>query len=350
VYKNRILIKILGIIIFISFVVFLGSLGYYFIEGYPMLDAVYMTIITLTTTGFGEVIPLSEKGKIFTMFLLLVGMGIVTYSISSLISYIFSIDFSIKRRERMEKRISQFKNHTIVCGYGRMGEIICKKLNDEGVPFVVIEQREHLIKMLEKAKFHYIEGDASNDENLEKAAIKQAKVLVSVIDSDSDGLYITLAARSFNPGIHIIARANEQNAKKRMIRAGANKVVLPFVMSGLRVAESIINPAVEAFLSLEDIQNEGSVHLGDLHITPDSTIVGSTIGEIGPSVDNLIIVGIRKKDQSFIFSPRGKYQFEEDDCIIVMAEQEHYLEMKKRFNLSTHGFYDTKAERESILS
>lgn len=247
----------------------------------------------------------------------------------------------------MEKKISDFENHTIVCGYGRMGEVICKKLSSEGVPFVVIEKREDLIRMLEKAQYNFIEGDASNDETLLKASIKKAKVLVSVIDSDSDGLYVTLAARSYNPKLHIIARANEQNAKKRILRAGANKVVLPFVMSGLRVAESVINPAVEEFLSLEEFQNEGSVHLGDLHITPESDIVGKSIGEIGPFIEKLIIVGVRKQDKSFVFSPRGKYLFENGDCIIAMGEQDDYIEMKKRYNLSSHGFYETKAERQA---
>lgn len=231
-----------------------------------------------------------------------------------------------------------------------MGEIICKKLSDENIPFVVIEKREHLIKILAENKYHFIEGDASNDECLEKAAVQNAKVLVSVIDNDSDGLYITLAARSYNPDIHIIARANEQNAKKRMMRAGANKVILPFVMSGLKVAESIINLAVEEFLSLEDIQNEGTVHLGDLHITPESTVVGKTIKSIGPNIEKLIIVGIRKEDNTFLFSPRGSYEFEAGDCIIAMGEQDDYIDMKKQFNLSSHGFYETKAEKEAALT
>lgn len=346
--KDKVYLKILGIVLFLGVVVFLGSLGYYFLEDYTPLDAVYMTVITLTTTGFQEVVPLSTNGKIFTMGLLLIGMGIVTYSISSMASFIFSIDFSIRRREKMEKSIRKFKNHTIVCGYGRMGEIICKKLKDEGVPFVVIEKREELIKMLQMAGFYYIEGDASNDENLEKAAIKEAKVLVSVIDNDSDALYITLAARSYNSRLHIIARANEQKAKKRMLRAGANKVILPFVMSGLKVAESIINPAVEEFLSIEEIQNEGSVHLGDLLVTSQSNLLGKSIREIGSEIQGIIIVGIKKnKDDTFIFSPRSHYEFELGDSIIAMGDTDDYIEMKKRFNLSSHGFYESKAEREA---
>ncbi len=341
--RNKILLKIFKIVIVISFIVFLGSLGYYFIEDYSVLDAIYMTVITLTTTGFGEVVPLTANGKIFTMGLLLVGMGIVTFSISSIISYIFSIDFSIKRREKMEKKISNFKNHTIVCGYGRMGEIICKKLSEEGVSFVVIEQRENLIRMLEKAKYFYIEGDASSDENLEKAGVQNAKVLVSVIDSDSDGLYITLSAKSYNPDIHIIARANEQNAKKRMLRAGANKVILPFVMSGLKVAESIINPAVEEFLSLEEFKDESALNLGDLHVVADSTIVGKSIKDIGSKAANLIIVGVRKNKESFLFYPKGKYQFELGDCIIVLGKREDYIKMKDEYKLCSHGILEDQA-------
>ena len=125
-HKHPIFFKIAMIILFISFVVMCGSFGYWYIEDYTLLDAVYMTVITLTTTGFGEVIPLSSNGKLFTMVLLLIGVAVVTYSLTSIMNYIVSIDFSHRRREKMEKKISQLSDHTIVCGFGRMGEIICK--------------------------------------------------------------------------------------------------------------------------------------------------------------------------------------------------------------------------------
>lgn len=337
------LVKKIALISALVFVIiFAGSLGYYFLEDYSWLDAVYMTAITLTTTGFGEVVPLTSKGKMFTIVLLLMGVGVVTYSISQMVSYVASIDFSQRRRKKMEKKIMKMKNHTIVCGYGNMGEIICKKLKEEGVKFVVVEKRETLIQMLEKAGYDFIEGDAAHDEILEKAGVREAKVLVSVIDSDADGLYITLAGRSFNPNLLIIARASEPSAKPRMIRASADKVILPFVMSGLKVAESVINPAVEDFLNLDkgEVTTDNTmIQLADLFVTKDSSIVGKSLKEVGPKVSSLIIVGVRKSDHSFQFNPRGDYVFEVGDCLIAMGKQASYKETKELFNLSTETPY-----------
>lgn len=184
-------IKLLKVISFLTFVVLLGSFGYQYIEGYSFIDAVYMTVITLTTTDFGEVQPLG------------------------------------------------------LYGFGRMGPIICKRLYEKGIQFVVIEKNPHLISQLQKTDYFFIEGDAANDENLVKAGIEKAKFLVSVIECDADGLYIALAGRSFNPDLQITVRTNEANAERRMKRAGANKVILPFLMSGMKVAEYVINPNFE---------------------------------------------------------------------------------------------------------
>lgn len=337
--EKDVIIKIIKTVLFIKAVILIGSMGYYFIEGYSMTDAIYMTVITLTTAGFQEVVPLTFKGKVFTIFLLLTGMGIVTYSLSSIVSYIASLDFTKRRRDKMEKNISDFTNHTIVCGYGRMGEIICRKLEKEGVKFVVIEKRESLINHLSKTEFHYIEGDAAHDDNLLKAGIERASVLVSVIDSDADGLYITLAARSFNPDLNIIVRANEPSAQKRMKRAGANKVVLPFVMSGLKVAESVVNPTAEDFFSIPDPTGDSVeyIQVCDLYVNENSTIVGKTLSDIGEKIQGLIIVGIRKKDHSFQFKPRGSYVFEEGDFIITLGEQSQHKAAQKEFNLCFHA-------------
>lgn len=328
---NSIFLKIFQVSMIIILIIILGSIGYWQIEDYDFVDAVYMTIITLTTTGFQEVKPLSENGKIFTMFLLLLGMGTVTYSLTSIVTYVTSIDFSKRRRDKMEKRINLFKNHTIVCGYGRMGEIICKRLEEENIPFVVIERREALVQLLKQRSYHYVEGDAAHDEHLIKAGVERAKVLVSVIDSDADGLYIALAGRSFNANLQIIVRASEQNAKQRILRAGADKVILPFVMSGMKVAESIINPAVEDFLNIHDSQTvEGEpIQLADLFVTEESTIIGKSLEEIGPQCRKIIIVGIRKNNRNFIFSPGGEYRFEVGDCLITMGEQIAYKETKE---------------------
>lgn len=328
-----VVLKILKVLAFIAFVVFLGSVGYMMLEGYEVLDAVYMTVITLTTTGFREIAPLSERGKIFTIVLLLTGVGVVTYSLSSIVSYIASIDFSKRRREKMEKKIAQMKGHAIVCGYGRMGEIICRKLSEEGVPFVVIEKKPQLVGFLKQTNYLYIEGDAANDDNLMRAGIENAKTLLTVIDSDADALYISLAGRSFNPEIYIIARANEPNAQKRMIRAGANKVVLPFVMSGMKVAETVINPEVEDFFRLPDTDAESNefMRIADLFVTEDTDLAGKSLKEIGPKLEGIIVIGIRKEDKSFLFKPDSSYVFQLGDCLVTMGEGTTHQKLHESF-------------------
>lgn len=334
--KHPIFFKILSVVGFILFIVSCGSFGYWYIEDYAPLDAIYMTVITLTTTGFGEVIPLTKNGKIFTMVLLLIGVAIVTYSLTTIMNYIVSIDFSNRRREKMEKKISELEGHTIVCGYGRMGEIICKKLHEEGITFVVIEKRESLIQLLKANRFLHIEGDASTDENLEKAGIEKAKTLVSVIDSDADGLYIALAGRTYNPDMHIIVRANERSARKRMIRAGADKVVLPFVMSGMKVAESVITPEVEESFSIPTVNNDGDtqIKIMDLLIGEESQLIGQTIDSVGVEIRKLIIIGVKKADKSFTFNPDGEYVFEVGDTIVAMGELDACSDAVEKFSLS----------------
>ena len=338
--SNRtVLFKIMVISGFILSIVLGGSLAYSHIENLSFLDALYMTVITLSTTGYGDIIPKTEVGKIFTIILLLMGVGVITYSVSTILSYIVAIDFSQRRRIKMEKKVKQFEGHTIVCGFGRMGQIICKKLKEEDVKFVIIEKSESNASVLENLHYNYILGDAAHDEVLQRAGVESAKVLVSVIDNDSDGLYIALAGRSFNKTIQIIIRANEPNAQRRMIRAGADKVVLPYVMSGLKVAESVINPAVEDFLSINGLHGKGIedelVQLADLYIDKNSDLINKNLSEVGPTMKKMIIVGIRKTDRTFVFNPRGDYVFEEGDCLIAMGDQESYCQTRDMYNLKS---------------
>jgi voltage-gated potassium channel len=335
-----VLLKVIGISICILTIVLCGSFIYADIENMTFFDALYMTVITLSTTGYGDLVPKTVEGKAFTMVLLLMGVGVVTYSISTILSYITSIDFTQRRRIKMEKRVAKLEGHTIVCGFGRMGEIICKRLKEQKIDFVVIEKRDNLIEKLNEAGHEYIVGDAAHDDMLMKAGVEKAKVLVSVIDNDSDGLYIALAGRSFNKNLYIIVRANEKSAEKRMIRAGADKVVLPIVMSGLNVAESVINPAVEDLFNIKGMTSgkgeEVPIQLADLYIPKESSLINKRLEEVGPAMQELIIVGIRKANQDFIFNPRGDYSFSEGDCIIALGKQDSYLKTKEFFHLNNN--------------
>lgn len=337
--SKTVIIRVSLISLFIITIVGSGTLVYANLEDMELFDALYFSVITLTTTGYGDVVPKTPEGKRFTIYMLLMGVGALTYSISTILSYIASIDFTQRRRMKMEKKISNLEGHTIVCGYGRMGEIICKRLRDEGVRFVVIEKRDQLLTKVEELGYNHIVGDAAHDEILLKAGVEKAKVLVSVIDDDSDGLYIALAGRSFNKDMQIIVRANEKSAEKRILRAGADKVVLPYVMSGLNVAESVLNPAVEDFLSIKGMKGshgeEVPIQLADLYVSEASDIIGKKLEDVGPTIEKMIIVGVRKPNNKFVFNPRGDYVFEEGDCMIAMGDQESYCSTRDRYHLTS---------------
>lgn len=307
-----------------------GTIGYQLIEGWNFIDSLYMSVITLTTVGYSEVKPLSDLGKFFNMGLILWGVAIVAYASSRLVANITNIDFDKRRKLKMQKIIDSLNGHTIVCGYGRMGEVICNELHKSGFKFVVIEKDELLIKKLKDKNYFYIEGDAAHDDELVAAGIKRARGLVSAINSDSNGLFIALAGRSMNKELFITIRANDLKAKNRILRAGANKVVLPHIMSGQKVADSLINPAVEDFFDLTGASEKSDkLQLADLIVSKESKLHQRSIKEMGNSLKDLIIVGIRNSEKEFQFKPSSDYRFKAGDCIITMGTVKDYHDAKQ---------------------
>ena len=318
--KKKQLIGLLSVLVLVTC---MGTMGYRFIEGWSLFESFYMTIITLTTTGFMEVKPLSTEGRAFTVILLMMGMGIVVFSVSAIMSAVMSIDFRERRRRKMQEKIDLISDHSIVCGYGRMGKIICRELFDAKHKFVVIAKE--FTEEQEELNYFQIIGDASQDEILIKAGIKRASNLITVIDSDHDSLYLTLAARSLNPKLHIMARANQESAERKLKLAGATRVFLPLIMSGHKVAESILNPAVEDILNISGVRGSGGTfQLADVYITAKSPLIGKTLKNCGLSKKQILIVGIRKRDNSFNFAPGGEYEFELGDCLIALGSKEDY--------------------------
>lgn len=316
--------KIVALLFFLIFATLAGTLGYYFIEGWTLFESLYMTVITLTTTGFMEVRPLSVEGRVFTIILLMCGMGIVVFSVSAIMTWVMGIDFNERRRRKMQEKIDALKEHSIICGYGRMGKIICSELHDANHEFVVIAKDFPEVEG-EDLKFLHIVGDASHDEILVKAGIKNAGNLITVIDNDHDSLYLTLAARSLNPKLQIMARANQESAERKLKLAGATKVFLPLIMSGHKVAESILNPAVEDILNISGVKGKGAqFQLADVYIKSKSPLIGKTLKTCGFTKEQILIVGIRKRDNTFYFAPGGDYEFEIGDCLIALGSKKDY--------------------------
>ncbi|MBL6990136.1 MAG: NAD-binding protein [Bacteriovoracaceae bacterium] len=331
-------LKLSHILIIIFSLIFVGITGYMVLENWNFTDSLYMTMITITTTGFKEVRELSPYGKYFTMGLMVLGIAMFAYFATALMALIVGKDFEKRRREKMNKKIAELKNHTIICGFGRIGQVICRELASQKAKFVVIEKKADHIALLKKTNYFWIEGDAANDDNLFLAGVKKAKVIASMIDSDADGLYIALASRSINPKLHIVVRAEDEAAKKRILRAGADKVILPIIMSGKKIAESIINPAVEDFLDITGASVKGKrIQLADLLVLKGSSLIGQDLETKGPEMPELIIVGVRKPDEQFVFFPKKEYVFQEGDCLISMGTKESYQDALHRFSLDTYA-------------
>lgn len=296
-----------------------GTLGYSYLEGWSFLDALYMTIITLSTTGYEEVNKLSSTGRWFTMTLIIFGVGMIAYISANFFDNLTD-NLQHRGRKKMENKIKKLNHHTIVLGFGRMGKSVCNQLAHAGKNFVVIESNPDLIDELESRKYHWIQGDGADDENLKKAGIFRASHLVSVVDNEADGLFAAIAAKSLNPEIYVIVRADSEQSRRKMEMAGADKVILPYLMSGRKIAHQIIQPNIEDFLELSNIDGEKkTLKLVDILVTEDSPLATKTLKNCGLRRDGLMVVGIKRSDQNFIFAPDADMKFVPGDIIIAIG-------------------------------
>lgn len=311
-----------------SFLVFgvisFGTLGYMKIEGWPLLDAFYMTVITITTVGFKEVHEVSHDGRVFTVVLIFTGMGLIAYLLSMIAQAM--AEFQIRHiigRSKLEKRIRNIKNHYIICGYGRIGKIIVKELKLHKIPMVVIDNMPQLGELLEEEEIPFINTDATSEDALIKAGIERAKGLVAVVKSDADNLFITMTARGLNPNLFILARADEEHTEKKLLRAGANRVVMPYLIGGQKMAQSITRPAVSDFLEFTLHNRKIGLELGEIMVDGKSKLNGKTLVEsnIRQEMD-VIIVAIKKKDGEMHFNPSSFTRIEEGDTLVALGRSQ----------------------------
>lgn len=245
-YLKRIYINI-GLIIFsFSF----GIFGFALLEGYTWIDAVYMTIITLSTVGYGEVEKLSEHGKIFTSVFIVINIGIFAYALSTIVSFIAGGEFiSFFKDYKNLKKVNMLQNHVIVCGYGRNGMQVCSELKKENCPFVIIEHDEKVIKQLQDLEIPYIEGNATDESVLKQARIDTARAIITTLPEDADNIFVVLTARYLRKDLLIISRASRDNAEVKLKRAGADNVIMPERIGGAQMASLVIKPDVLEFVA-----------------------------------------------------------------------------------------------------
>ncbi|GAB4134730.1 MAG: potassium channel protein [Raineya sp.] len=305
------------------------------IEGYGLLDAFYMCVITVATIGYQEVKQLSDAGKIFNSFYILANLALFAFVISTLTSYIFEGELkNIFRKYRTQKIIKKMKNHIIVCGYGRNGFNVCQELNRLNVHYVLIERLEqHLHNFEPKPHRLYIVGDATLEETLLEANIKEAKALIIALPNDANNVFITLTARELNPSLYIVCRASEQSAEKKIYRAGANKVIMPEALGGIHMAQLIIKPHIVEFIDLISGLDKMKLQLEEISTKElKKEYKHCSIKELQNQKDNEVnIIAFKDKAQGFVLSPKEDTTLSDDQVLIILGTKESIKEFKNKY-------------------
>ncbi len=301
-----------------------GTLGYYFIENWSLFDSLYMTVITVTTVGYLEVHTPSVAGRAFTIFLALGGVFTLFYTGTEFVRLMISGEFqALLGIRRMERNLAALHDHLIVCGYGRMGRLTCQEFSAHQLPFVVIDEHEELLEDFDIPYGIPLHGDATSDETLQKAGVTRARALVAVAGSDADNLYITMSARLLNERLLIVARAEDEGAQSKLIRAGANRVVSPYIIGGSQVAHAVLRPTVVDFIELATRTEHLELQIEETQIAAGSPLAGSNIQNAQLRRDlGLIIVAIKKPDGRMHFNPAPDTVMQGGDILIALGSRE----------------------------
>ena len=307
-------IVIVGVISF-------GTIGYSIIERWNLFDSLYMTIITLTTVGYGEVHTLSKAGKFFTIILILSGVGSMLYALGSGAKTLIEGELrEILGRKKVSKTIEGIRGHYIICGYGRMGKIISKEMSSHGAHFVVIEKSPEVLATVDK-DILAIQGDSTQDAILKEAGIEKARGLISVLSSDADNLYVVLSARGLNTKLRIAARASEEGVEQKLIRAGADNVISPYHIGALRIAHTMLKPAVVDFIEFATRKGNIELQMEEIKVKEDSHIMGLSLDECGMRKElGIIIVAIKRASGEMEFNPTSASIIKQGDTLIAMGE------------------------------
>lgn len=312
-------------LLILVFLYFLGSLGYMLIEDMDLLSALFMTTITITTVGYQTIGELSRPGVIFTIIFIIIGTGLAAYILISVADYILS-EFLLGRMEtrRMNKMINKLRNHYIICGLGRVGLEIATELSHNQAEFIVIDNAQQPIETCKENNWLYIQGDASNDDILLDANIKEARSLFAALDTDSENVYITLSAKSLNPGIFVVARATAQETISKLEKAGADRVLSPQIIGGRRMAAMAMQPLVTDFLDTVMGTENIEVRLLEIKIEDSCSLDGKTIREASEKFDlgALIIAVIEPGKKTTYSKPAADTLLSAGQSLIAIGTKE----------------------------
>ena len=329
--------KIYTALFLLCVIMFVGVWGYVAISGYSWVDAFYMTVITMTTVGFGEVVPLDDESKIFTIFLILASVVIVGYALSVITEYILSKnDIEELKHKRMQKQIDGFKNHVVVCGYGRNGKQAVKKLMAHKKAFVVIERNKEMEERLQIDGVPYIIGNANEDEVLMQAGVDRASNFISALPNDADNLFVVLSARQINNEINIISRASNESSYDKLKFAGANNVILPDNIGGSHMASLVVVPGLMEFIDNLNIVGKNNINIEEVAVEKLHTKTsGKTIKDLDlRKRTGCTVIGYKDENGDYIVNPEAELELAPNSKIIVLGRPEQIEALNAVYNIN----------------
>ncbi len=308
------------------FTILFGAAGYMLVENFSFLEAVYMSVTTISTVGFGEVKPLSENGQIFTIILILINLALFTYFITLLTRFFSDGEFiKLYKQIKMENSINQLQQHVIICGFGRNGKESAQILHNNNIPFVVIEEKNELENDLAFGVNYFIKGDSTKDDVLVEAGIENARALIASLPVDADNLFVVLTARQLNPGLKIISRASDDSSVKKLKIAGADNVIMPDKIGGAHMATLVMLPDVVEMLSILSTQNNDQFRVAEIQSNKNISL-----GDLDMwSKTNCTILGIKNSVNQYTINPDATCYLKTGEILIVMGSEEQIENAKK---------------------
>ena len=323
--------NILYIAVLVALTVSVGTVGFIVIENYPPFDAFYMSLITITTVGYGEIRTLSYAGRVFNSFLMVFGVAVMFFSVGIITNAVVEMQFAdVLNRRRVKKVIDKMKDHYILCGFGRVGRGAAAEMQRTGVPFVVVDRNKERVEMAMKAGMLSVLADSSRDETLLEVGLKRAKGLIAALSSDADNVFLILSAKNLNPNLKVASRVAEEGSETKMRLAGADSVFTPYSLTGYRLAQAILRPHVFEFLDITSSSMGLRVGLEQVLIAAGSPMAGKSLGDLQFRRElGVVVLAIRKANGSMQFNPSAEATVNAGDYLIVLGGDEDVRKLEQ---------------------
>jgi voltage-gated potassium channel len=315
--RRRLLIALLPIAVVLA----ASALGYMAFWGWSLQDALYMTVITVGTVGFREVRPLTPSGELFTMAVILAGIIAGTYALSGILSVLLEGQlFGVWEGRRMTRRIADLHGHTVLAGIGRVGSAVARTLVDAGAPFVVVDASDEAVQMARDEEWPFVQGDATDEDVLREAGVERAGSVITALDTDAENLYVTVTVRALNPGVFIVSRSSHESTEKKLLQAGANRVLTPNVIGGRRMATMALHPTVSDYLDLVAHGSGLEYRLQEVVLAPGSWLDGRSLAEARVrETTGAYVLAVRHRDGEIDTNPAASTTVHAGDRLVVLG-------------------------------